>query len=379
MRQPVSMRIQLIIFTIMIFAAGALWAKRQEVNAFLAQANTKEAAGRREKSEALPVIVDTVLSDENSENIEALGTGRAVRFVTLYPETAGEIMALSVKPGDEVKKGQLILTLDVRDAELAKKVAETKVLEARRLAARSSELQKKKITSKANVDDAQTRLERAELELDQAIEALEDRKVLAPFDGVIGIPNVEPGDRVTTTTALMTLDDRSQLIVEFEVPELFISRLSLGNKIVAQTPTFERKQFMGSITAIDSRIDPSSRSVKVRALLPNNADLLRPGMSFSTRVKLKGETYPLIPELALLWSKGKSYVWKITNKRAKRTPVEIIKRLNSTLLVQGELARGDLVVVEGVQRLREDAKVSYQKPQKPLSRFESMKIDRAQN
>lgn len=367
MRHPVSIRIQLLLFAALILLAMTIWSQRQEVSTLFAKITEDQPQKQNNRDRALPVVVKHVATSANNDIIEALGTGRAKRFITIYPEVAGEITALNVSPGQQVTKGDVILTLDKEDAELAKKVAETKVLEARRLAKRSSELRRKNINSKANVDDAATRLLRAELELDQARESLADRQIIAPFTGIIGIPRIEPGDRVTTTTELMTLDDRSELIIEFEVPEIFLSRLALGNNIAARTPTYADKAFQGTIAAIDSRIDPANRSIKVRALLPNSKDLLRPGMSFSTKVTLKGDTYPLIPELALVWSKGKSYVWKIEKNKAVRISVTIIKRQQSTLLVKGDLKKGDLVVVEGLQRLKDGSDVSYENPDQPLS------------
>ncbi|MGI9385843.1 MAG: efflux RND transporter periplasmic adaptor subunit, partial [Methyloligellaceae bacterium] len=135
-------------------------------------------------------------------------------------------------------------------------------------------------------------------------------------------------------------------------PELYLSRISRGHKILARTATFGEKQFTGEIDQIDTRVEPTSRSVKVRAVLPNDDDLLRPGMSFAVEVKLSGRTYPAIPELALLWGKGASYVWRIQNGTAEKVPVRIVKRLNSTILIDGAISEGDMVVIEGIQRLR---------------------------
>ncbi len=360
MRQHVSMRIQLIIFMAFLIASFGLWLQREEVSAFFSQVTEKSKQQKNANARLLPVVIEPVKSAANDDNVEALGTARALRFITLFPETDGEITKLNIKSGQKINKGDVILQLDMRDAVLARKVAETKVLEEQRLVTRSNELLKKKITSKANVVDAQTRLARAKLELDQALETLKNRQVIAPFTGIIGIPKVEMGDRVSRTTELMTLDDRSILIIEFEIPEIYISRIKRGNTVLAMTPTYNQREFIGTIKSIDSRINPTSRSVMVRAHIPNQEDLLRPGMSFITKVKLTGDTYPLIPELALNWSKGKSYVWKIQDNKAKRVAIQIVKRLNSTILVNGDLKEGDQVIVEGLHRLRDGAEVTFE-------------------
>ncbi len=367
MKRTISLVLQLIFLSASILASVFLWQYKDHLSDVFARiAPTGEQEPIKSKrSQELPVVVKRVSSAANNEIIEALGTGRAKKFITLYPETNGEITKFNVETGTKVQQGDILLELDPKTAELAKRVAETKLIESERLMVRAKELRKKNINSAANVDDAQNLMKRAEIELRQAEEALRDRRVIAPFNGIIGIPKVEAGDRVTTTTALMTLDDRSEIIVEFRVPELFLSRVKAGDKIYARTPNYEQKTFTGIIDQIDSRIDPQNRSVTVRAVLDNKEDLLRPGMSFTTEVRLKGKTYPLVPELALLWSKGKSHVWKVSKGQAEKIPVRIVRRLNSTIIIDGKLSKGDLVVVEGVQRLREGSKVSFIEP--PLS------------
>jgi RND family efflux transporter MFP subunit len=280
----------------------------------------------------------------------------------LYPEATGEIRHVFVRAGVRVEKGQSILRLDSRDAELAVKVAKTRLIEADRLMQRSEQLLKKKINSQANVDDARNLVDRAELELQQAEEALAKREMKAPFDGVVGISKVELGDRISPSTSVVTLDDRSQLIVEFEVTEQFLSQLAIGQKVAAQTPSFRGKEFEGVIQDIDSRIDPTSRTMIVRANIPNKEDLLRPGLSFVVDLTIPGKMYPTVHELALQWRKGVSYVWRVRDKRVEKVVVRNVKRLNSTILIEGDISKDDLVVVEGVQRLRPGRPVQFTLP-----------------
>jgi RND family efflux transporter MFP subunit len=133
--------------------------------------------------------------------------------------------------------------------------------------------------------------------------------------------------------------------------------------VIARAPTFPNRSFNGVVDRIDSRIDPTSRAVKVRAKLPNEEDLLRPGMSFAVELSIKGEPYPTVPELALQWAKGESYVWTVKEGLAKRVTVRTVRRLNSTILVDGDLHEGDSVVIEGVQRLRPGRAVRFATPE----------------
>ncbi|GJM03366.1 MAG: MexH family multidrug efflux RND transporter periplasmic adaptor subunit [Rhodomicrobium sp.] len=365
MKRHISLILQMVIFAIALGISAGLWVARDHIGEVFANIAPSEQQGRksnRQKDQALPVIVKQVQSAANDELVEAVGTGRAQRFVTLQSETAGEIIKFEIRAGDKVKQGDVILELDSQDAALAVRVARNKVLEAKRLSERADVLLGKKITSRANVDDAKNLYNRAKLELAQAKEALSKRQVIAPFDGIVGIPKVELGDRITAATEIITLDDRGKILIEFEIPELFMTRISLGQKISARTPSMEERYFTGIIDQIDARVNPTTRSVTARAVLTNEQDLLRPGMSFAVEITLKGETYPLIPELALNWAKGKSHVWRIKNNTADQVPVDIVKRLNSLIIIKGDIAKGDYVVVEGVQRLRPGSPVSYELP-----------------
>ena len=172
-------------------------------------------------------------------------------------------------------------------------MAKTKLLETQRLLGRSESLRQRKVNSKARVEDARTIADRAELELQLAKEALGDLTLRAPFDGIVGIAKVEAGDRITAATPIITLDDRSELVVEFEVPERFLARLSLAQKLTGETPGFAGRQFKRP-----DRQDRHAASIPHHAqswsgpLLPNDDDKLRPGMSFTIKLALRALHIP---------------------------------------------------------------------------------------
>lgn len=365
MKQTKSIGIQLVFFALLTGAAGALWFGQDYVSEVLAAISGREDVApehRSSTSTGVPVVVARAGSRANDLTIESIATARARRFVSLYPEAAGEIVEFGVGAGDRVEEDEVILRLDSRDAELAVDLAEVQVDEAELQLARAQQLHDRNVNSGAQVQDARTVLKRAEIELEQAREALSDRTMRAPFDGVLGIPKVEVGDRVSSTSEIITVDDRSELIVEIEVPEAHLSHIEPGQPVAARTPGFPERSFDGVVEKIDSRVDPTSRMVMVRAVIPNPDDLLRPGMSFAVEVLVPGEEYATVPELALQWEKGESYVWRVRDGAAEKLTVRSVKRLNQVVLVDGDLRESDLVVVEGVQRLRPGREVSYSAP-----------------
>ncbi len=350
---------------------GALWATQDSWRPLLAEANIAahlSVGGRAqsqitetaqpEELEAVPVIVEAVGEARDEILIEAIGTARALRSVTLFPDAEGEVVEVPVTAGEAVTAGQVIMRLDEQDARLAVAVAQTRVAEAESALARANQLRRANVLALANVRDAEIVVERSKLELRQAEETLTDMTLTAPFAGFVGIAKVEAGDRVTRDSEIITLDDRSILWVEFELAERYLARLTLGMAIAARTPTFPGRAIEGRIEKVDSRVDPISRTVLVRAAFPNEGDILRPGMSFFVALELPGPYMPAIPELALQWEAGESYIWRITGGHAERVDVVIRRRLDNRVLIEGAIRPGEMVVVEGVQRLRPDRPVT---------------------
>lgn len=356
---------QVLLFALLVAGAAALWFRQDQVSdvlaGFMGPRETKPAAAKRSRQQ-IPVVVARAGQADDNVTIEAISTARALRSVTLFPEADGTIVALSIKAGDHVDPGDVILKLDSEDAELAIALAKVRVAEAERALARADRLRKRNVNSAAKVDDTRTALQRTRLELKQAEETLKRRTLRAPFAGYVGIPKVEVGDRATTTTEIITIDDRSELIAEIEVAEQYLTRLARGQPVKTSTPSFGDRNFDGSIDRLDTRVDPTSRTVMVRASLPNTDDRLRPGMSFSVELHIDGESRTTVPELALQWSRGDSYVWRIAGGKSEKVPVKTVQRRKGQILIDGDIRAGDLVVIEGVQRLRPGRAVHFVEP-----------------
>ncbi len=318
--------------------------------------------GRRGAKDTVPVIVEQVRSAQSVDIIRSVGTGRAQRSVTLFPKLSGLVASMALTSGQRVKAGEELIRLDDRQEKIAVGLAEAKFKDAERNLERSTSLLNRDAISQVTVDTAQTALETARLELEKAKQTLSDRTIRAPFSGVVGIPSVETGDLVTQTTPLVTLDDRSTIVVEFDVAELFLGRLKLGLDVEATNGGFRNRTFKGRIASIDSRIYEATRSVRLRAELPNPDDVLRAGMSFVVTVRLEGEDYPSIDELALRWEREGAYIWRIVDNKADKVRIEVIKRLEGRVLVAGDLKEGELIAVEGTQRLRPGRAVSFEEP-----------------
>ncbi|MDH3233616.1 MAG: efflux RND transporter periplasmic adaptor subunit [Alphaproteobacteria bacterium] len=332
-------------------AAGAWFA---DLDGLLGRepAETQKAGKRKRVLRPVPVIVKPVIFDSDAAVVEAVGTGVALRAVTLFPESAGRVTAVLVRSGQKVKAGAALLKLDDEVEQLAVKLALVALNEARRKIARYEKLGTRGNIARSEIETARSAVQSAELRLSQAALALKRRTLLAPFSGVVGIAAVEPGDRVTTTRAITSLDDRSALRVDFDVPENFVYGVRLGGALTATTWALPGERFKGAIATIGSRIDKDTRTLRVRALIPNRGDRLRPGMAFSIRLPLTGNRFPSVPSAAIQWSRKGAYVWVVRDNKAARVPVSVVKRSDAWVLVDAKLTAKHRVVIEGVQRLR---------------------------
>ncbi len=309
-----------------------------------------------------PVLVESVAFKPVITRLETVGTSRAKRSASIFPAADGEVRDVQFEAGDYVEEGKLLLALDARAERLAVELAELQMADARRTLERRQELAETGAVTQAALDEAQRMFDEARIALETARVALQDRKIVAPFGGHVGTTDIDPGDRVTSSTEITTLDDRSALLVRFEVPEAFISSLSLGREVDLAPWNDPSDRRRGEIVEIGSRVDPVSRTFQARARVANPGDRLRPGQSFKVVLTLTGRSYPAVPEIAVLWGGDGAYLWAVRDGVAASVPVTIVERRRGEVLVDADLAQDTLVIVEGVQRIREGYEVDIVDP-----------------
>ena len=312
---------------------------------------------------AVRVIVEPLQFEPVRTHVEAVGTSRALRSVDVYPATSGEVIAVDFEPGQFVRAGDKLIELDRREQELAVELATIRLADAERLFDRYQRSADSGAVLPTVLDEARTAAETARVELERAKIALADRTVRAMFDGYVGITDVDRGDRVDTGTMITTLDDRSYLLISFDVPETLIGELAVGELARLETWNSRTPVVYGEIVDIGSRIDPQTRTFTARARVPNESDALRPGMSFRVAADIDGEMYPVVAETGVQWGADGAYVWSINNGTARRIDVQVVQRREGRVLVAGEFGDSEVVVVEGIQRMQDGINVTYDSPQ----------------
>ena len=299
--------------------------------------------------EVTPVVLGVV-----SRTVEAVGTLRANESVTIRPEIAGRVVAIGFSEGQKVKKGATLITLDdsVNRAEVAEKAANRKISEL--AYERAKLLVEKKAASIEVKDRAEAQLEADDAALQLSRARLDKTRILAPFDGVIGLRAISVGDFVDVGQVLVTLVDIDLLKVDFRVGEVYLPDVTTGQTIAVKVDAFPTEEFNGSVYAIEPEVDVNGRAVVIRARLPNGENKLRPGL-FS-RVSLivdNNAQAMLVPEGAIVPQGDQHFIYKVVGDHVQLTEIQIGKRKDTRVEVRSGLDPGDVVVVAGQLKLRD--------------------------
>lgn len=320
-------------------------------------AEEEQSGGRGFGGGTARVVVAAAETGQANARVTAIGDGRALRSVTVRPEATGMIRDLAVAPGTYVEAGALVAQLDDDAERIALERARLMVLDATRNLERLQQLSTSGAVSAVQIREAELALRTAELGVEQAEFALGQRRITAPIAGWAGLLEVSQGDRIGPQDALAMLTDRSSIQIDFRVPERFIGQLSVGMGIEV-TPLARPDQTLdGRIVALDNVVDLASRTLRVQGQVANTDDSLRAGQAFSVVLSFPGETLPSVDPLAIQWSGDGSFVWVVREEASVRVPVTIRQRNSDSVLVEGDIAPGDPVIIEGVQTLRPGAPV----------------------
>jgi RND family efflux transporter MFP subunit len=316
------------------------------------QEAAESSQGKVRSGGATRVLVEPVAFAQDRIVVRAVGTGDAQKSAAIHPSVSGEVTEVRFTAEQRVEKGAVLVRLDDEHQRLAVRLAEVALRKAKRDVARLKRLASSGHATRTGLDTAQTELESASVRHAQARADLDDRTIRAPFSGVIGLTEISVGDRVSDDTTIATLDDRSTILVDFNLAEDYAARIRLGDKIAVRPSTAPERRIEGTVVAMGSRIDPASRSLRVRAGIPNPDDTIRPGTSFTVELAFVGGAHPRVREVAVMWSRDGAYLWRARDGKAEKVFVRLVRRDRGYILIDGPLKEGELVVVEGVQGLR---------------------------
>lgn len=292
--------------------------------------------------------------------LEAVGTAAANESVDVTSEVAKKVSAIRFDEGDFVRRGAVLVELDSDEATAAVAEAQAAVVDSESRFKRSRDLFTREALSGAELDQIEATLKASQARLEAAQARLADTVIRAGFDGRTGFRRVSVGTLVGPNTVITTLDDVSLIKLNFTIAETSLFLIKKGLPITAITPGMPGRQFRGEVTGLDSRVDPVTRSITIRAQIPNPDGVLRPGM-FMT-VSLQGDVVPavVVPEAAIVPEQGATFVFVVENNTVERREVRIGRRRPGEAQIASGLREGERVVVEGTQNVRDGMTVREQ-------------------
>ncbi len=307
-----------------------------------------------------PVFVTKVQQSAFVDEIEALGTLRANEQVNLSATVTERISAIHFDSGQRVKKGTLLLEMNTAE-QVALLNQEKSVLgEAQRQIERLQPLMERGAASQAAMDTAVLNLETSRARIAAIESRIQERRIVAPFDGKLGLRNISIGTMAQPGTMISTIDDDRIMKLDFAIPELYLTSISEGGNIRAETRTFPDRSFIGTVASIDSRVDPVTRAVTVRALLNNEDHQLRPGMLMIVRLERNPRQALLIPEESIVPRGNKNFVFVVNNNEKPTvtlTEVTLGSRRKGEVEIVAGLEAGMQVVTHGTLRLQNGSAV----------------------
>lgn len=361
---------RLVLFLVLaVAAAGGYWGYRNQPFFGAPAAKAQQAAPQRQAG--VPIEVAKPERATVSEDLEALGTLAADESVVIAPEIAGRVVELGFREGEAVKRGQALVKLDTAILTAELKQAQSDLSLARDTYERNRSLVSRGAGTQVSLEQATAALASQEARVQLAQAKMAQSTIAAPFDGVIGLRSVGVGDFVSVGKQLITLTKIDTMKVDFRVPEIFLSKLKVGQSIQLRVDAYPDRHFAGEIFAIDPVVDTNGRAIRLRAFVPNKDLTLKPGLF--ARVTIIVDQRPnalLLPETAIVPQPVGQAVFIVQDGKAKRVAVEIGKRLPGKVEVTNGVTPEMQVVTAGQMRLREGSAVAVKERQTQTSAIE---------
>jgi len=360
---------QLAIIAVLGAAGGGGWYYYQNMG------GQAVAAAPAARPQAPPVGVEFIKPKRQSvvEKVEAVGTARANESVVVAAKQTGNIARINFQEGQTVRAGAVLIELESRERAADTEAVRAEIAQSRAAADeirqqldRTRALRASGNAPEARVDQLESQLRAAEGRVRQnesrlraADARFDDFRITAPFEGRVGMRQVSLGALLQAGTPITTLDDVRVIKIEFSVPEQFLGQLRVGLPVAGLTPAFAGREFKGEVSAIDTRIDPATRAVRLNATFDNSEGLLKPGMFLTISLSVATRDNALVvPEDALVAEGVRQFLFVVVDGRAQRREIKLGMRMQGEVEILSGIGPDDSVIVRGLQRVRPNLPVA---------------------
>lgn len=320
--------------------------------AWIAACGGNQESGGRSES-AVTVTTTRVALESWNDTIQALGTVKARESVMITAKVSETVDQVHFDSGDQVREGDVLVTLSGGQQRAALQAAEAAATEAERMYRRQSELARQQLIASSLLDTQLAVRDSARAQVQEIRAHLSDRSIRAPFGGVLGIRQISPGSLVQPGTVIASLDDISRVYVDFPVPEAQLANLASGQNLIGSSSAYPGREFTGTVATIDSRIDPATRAVTVRGEFPNPGHALRPGMLVRVWLERATRDALVVPEISVVQVGRETFVYRVLDDdTVEQVPIVVGARASGRAEVAEGLRPGDRIVVDGTGKLR---------------------------
>ncbi len=320
------------------------------------------------------VVAVNAVREAVHESLSLVGSVVANEQVEIKAESEGFVEIIHFSEGQEIAKGTLLVTLDETKLEAALDEGEATLKLSQQTYDRARDLLDSRLISQQEYDQAASRLAADHAAVAGRKRALKEARVYAPFKGIVGARAVSPGQLVNRATTLTWLVDLDPVKVEFNVPERFLSQVQTGQEIDVSVAAWPGRRFTGQVFFVAPFVDPETRTILVKAQIPNDQRLLKPGMfaSLDLTVEVRSNSV-VIPEAGLsqILDGDRATVMIVdADGMVAVKPVKVGLRMPRRVEILEGLEGNERVIVEGIQKIAPGMKVKLAPPQSAMPYLE---------
>ncbi|MBK8289177.1 MAG: efflux RND transporter periplasmic adaptor subunit [Pseudomonadales bacterium] len=313
----------------------------------------------------LLVTVEKASLEELRDTVAALGTTASNESIDVSATVTATVRSVHFEDGGHVEKNAVLVELDADEARAEVEQVRANLAEEERQLRHLKLLIDRKAVSQTDMEKQQSvvNVARAKLAANEA--RLQDYTIRAPFSGVLGARRVSVGALVSPGTVITSLDDLARIKVDFSVPEIYLPLLKEGLFLQAYSQAYSDKVFAGTVSFVDSRIDPVTRAVALRAQLDNRDMLLRPGMLLQVKIQQSPRRALMVPERAIAPLRGEQFVYVLDSDAegkpvAHRRTVKLGQRMGGRVEITSGIAENEVVIVDGSMSVQDGMGVTVQ-------------------
>ena len=340
-------------------AAVSACGSKSDANSPQAKPAAQQPAAQAPKPMGLPVKAEPVQLAKVVDEVTAVGSLLAEESVIIRPEIDGRIVGLHFQEGQAVSAGQRLVTIDASEFEAQLAAIEADLRTEQQRFDRAQELFQQKFISKEALDVQRGAVERLKARVDEARARVAKTVIRAPFSGTAGLRMVSPGAYVKAGEDVVRLESIGTIKADFRIPEVYVSKVRPGQEIAIRLDAYPGEEFRGRVYAVEPVVEEKTRTVLMRARVPNKGNKLKPGMFVRVAVTMGVRPNAItVPEQAL-WPQGQdNFVFRVVDGKAALTKVELGNREPGRVEIASGLSSNDVVVIEGQIKLRDGAPVT---------------------